>query len=834
MGAAAWFISILVLCAALAYLRIPLRWSSLAIAGWLTGLSVSGASPWLLVPLWVILAGTAVVLNTPRLRRRWISDHAFMLFRAVLPTMSATEREALEAGGTWWDAELFSGRPRWKRLLEADPPRLSEREQAFLDGPVEALCRMLDDWRITHHDHDLSPEAWHFIKTQGFFGMIIPRAYGGLGFSALGHSAVVMKVASRSITAATTVMVPNSLGPAQLLLEYGTDEQRRYYLPRLARGEEVPCFALTGPEAGSDAASMPDTGIVCRGTFQGREITGIRINWDKRYITLAPVATVLGLAFKLHDPEHLLGKQEELGITLALIPADTPGVVIGRRHLPLDIPFQNGPTQGKDVFIPLDWIIGGVDRAGRGWLMLMECLADGRSISLPALSTASGKVAARAVGAYARVRRQFKRPIGRFEGVEDALARIAGTTYLMDAVRRVTTVAVDSGCKPSVLSAIAKYHLTERMRTITNDAMDVLGGAGICLGPRNVMGRGYQGVPISITVEGANILTRNMIIFGQGAIRCHPYVLREMEAVAEPDAERGAQAFDRALFAHAGFVISNAVRALFLGLTGARLVPVPGPRETRRWYRQVGRMSAALALATDTAMIVLGGSLKRRERLSARLGDVLSHLYLVSACLRQHRDQGAHREDLPLLEWACADSLARTQEALLGLLRNFPNRPVAWMLRVLIFPLGAHYRAPSDALCHRAASLLLEPSPARHRLTEGIFVPEDPRQGIGRLEYALARVLEAEPIERRLQEAVKQGVMPDGELETLIAGGLAQGLITEAEAAHLREAQTARHEAITVDDFPPDLGLAGDEVRKQDVPAQEVLARDPGGRDTPP
>jgi acyl-CoA dehydrogenase len=579
---------------------------------------------------------------------------------------------------------------------------------------------------------------------------------------------------------------------------------------------------------------MPDTGIVCHGTFQGREVTGIRLNWDKRYITLAPIATVLGLAFKLHDPEHLLGKQEELGITLALIPTDTPGVVIGRRHLPLNIPFQNGPTQGKDVFIPLDWIIGGVDRAGQGWHMLMECLADGRSISLPALSTASGKVAALAVGAYARVRRQFKLPIGRFEGVEEALARIAGTAYLMDAVRRVTAGAVDSGSKSSVLSAIAKYHLTERMRTITNDAMDVLGGAGICLGPRNVMGRGYQGVPISITVEGANILTRNMIIFGQGAIRCHPYVLREMKAVSEPDAERGAQAFDRALFAHVGFVISNVVRALFLGLTGARLVPVPGPRETRRWYRQVVRMSAALALTTDAAMIALGGTLKRRERLSARLGDVLSHLYLVSACLRQHRDQGAHREDLPLLEWACADSLARTQEALLGLLRNFPNRPVAWMLRVLIFPLGAHYRAPSDALCHRAASLLLEPSPARHRLTEGIFVPEDPRQSIGRLEYALARVLEAEPIERRLQEAVKQGVMPDGELETLIAGGLAQSLITEAEAVHLREAQAARHEAITVDDFPPDLGLAGDEVRKQAVPAQEMPVQDPGGRDSPP
>ncbi len=809
MSAAAWTIGIVVLAGALAYLRIPLIWSTLAIAAWLVGLTAAGTTLWAVIPLWLILGAIGVVLNVPQLRRRWISDPVFSLFRTVLPTMSATEREALEAGSVWWDAELFSGRPRWQRLLDADPPRLSEREQAFLDGPVEELCRMLDDWRITHHDRDLPPEVWRFLKTQGFFGMIIPRAYGGLGFSALAHSTVVMKVASRSITAATTVMVPNSLGPAQLLLEYGTDEQKRYYLPRLARGEEVPCFALTAPEAGSDAASMPDNGVVCRGTFQGREITGIRLNWNKRYITLAPVATVLGLAFKLYDPDHLLGKQEALGITLALIPTDTPGVVTGRRHLPLDIPFQNGPTQGKDVFIPLDWIIGGVDRAGQGWRMLMECLADGRSISLPALSTSAGKVAACAVGAYARVRRQFKVPISQFEGVEEALGRIAGTAYLMDAVRRVTTGAVDRGAKPAVLSAIAKYHLTERMRTVTNDAMDVLGGAGICLGPRNVMGRGYQGVPISITVEGANILTRNMIIFGQGAIRCHPYVLQEMEAVAERDAGRGARAFDRALFGHIGFILSNVVRAFVLGLGGAHLLPVPGPRESRRWARQVTRMSAALALASDAAMIVLGGSLKRRERLSARLGDVLSHLYLVSACLHHYRDQGAHRSDLPLLDWACADSLYRTQDALLGLLRNFPNRPVAWLLYALIFPLGARYRPPRDDLTHRAAALLLEPSPTRHRLTEGIFIPDDRTQTIGRLEYALARVLEAEPVERRLHEAVKQGVLPDADADALIAAGLAQGLITEEEAATLREAHAARYEAITVDDFPPDFGLGG-------------------------
>ncbi|HQU16336.1 MAG: acyl-CoA dehydrogenase [Chromatiales bacterium 21-64-14] len=807
MTVAAWTLSLLILLGALAYLRVPLIGSSLFVTAWLTTLTMSGATWWALVPFWLVWIGLATLLNVTPLRRRWISDPVLRVFRTVLPTMSGTEREALEAGNVWWDAELFSGRPRWRRLLESAAPGLTEREQAFLDGPVETLCRMLDDWRITHHDHDLPAEVWRFIKQQGFFGMIIPRSFGGLGFSALAHSEVVMKVATRSVTAATTVMVPNSLGPAQLLLEYGTDEQKEYYLPRLARGEEVPCFALTGPEAGSDAASMPDTGIVCRGSFRGREITGIRLNWDKRYITLAPVATVLGLAFKLYDPEALLGKREDLGITLALIPTDTPGVVTGRRHLPLNIPFQNGPTQGKDVFIPVDWIIGGPARAGSGWRMLMECLADGRSISLPALSTAAGKLSARAVGAYARVRRQFKLPIGRFEGVEEALARIAGNAYLMDATRRVTAGAVDSGCKPSVLSAIAKYHLTERMRTVTNNAMDVLGGAGICLGPRNVMGRGYQGVPISITVEGANILTRNMIIFGQGAIRCHPYVLREMEAVADPDAERGAKSFDGVLLGHMGFVVSNAVRAVFLGFTGARLVPVPGGRATQRWYRQVVRMSAALALAADVSMGALGGSLKRRERLSARLGDVLSHLYLISACLRHYEDQGRPAEDLPLLRWACEDSLARAQDALMGLLRNFPVRPLAWLLRVLVFPLGLPYSVPSDALDHQVADLLLEPSPARHRLTAGMFIPDDLRQNVGRLEHALARVLEAEPMERRLLEAVKQGILPAGTLEELITGGLANRIITEAEAERLRDADAARREAIAVDDFPPDLGL---------------------------
>ena len=599
-----WLAAVLVMAGVAAYLRWPLLLSSLAVLAVMLVWMLIGSGS-VVVPsiLSVLLLCLLVPLNIPVWRRALLSDRVLALFRRVLPSMSQTERDALEAGTVWWDGELFSGRPDWNRLLKFPVPHLSSEEQAFLDGPAEELCRMLDDWHITEERHDLPPEVWQFIKDNGFFGMIIPKQYGGLEFSALAHSSVVMKLSTRSITAAVTVMVPNSLGPGELLLHYGTDQQKDHYLPRLARGEEIPCFALTGPEAGSDASSMPDRGVVCRDTFNGREVLGIRLNWEKRYITLGPVATILGLAFKLSDPDHLLGDEEEIGITLALIPTDTKGVWIGNRHAPLSQAFQNGPNRGKDVFIPMEWVIGGVEQVGNGWRMLMESLAAGRSISLPALSTGGGKLASRATGAYARIRKQFKTPIGRFEGVEEALSRIAGYTYQMDAVRTMTAGAVDLGEKPSVISAIAKYNLTSLMRQVVTDAMDVQGGSGICMGPANLIGRVYQAIPISITVEGANILTRSLITFGQGAIRCHPHVFSEMQAVADPDRQQGSINFDRAFIAHAGFTISNAVRSMWLGLTGARLVLKFGDAVTRRYYQRLTRMSAAFALVTDVCML---------------------------------------------------------------------------------------------------------------------------------------------------------------------------------------------------------------------------------------
>ena len=747
---------------------------------------------------WLIFLLIAVPLNLPVLRRSLLSDRIFSIFKKVMPSMSATEREALEAGSVWWDGELFSGKPDWSKLLETPAPKLTPEERAFLDGPTETLCAMIDDWVITQEDRDLPPEVWAYIKEQGFFGMIIPKRYGGLEFTALAHSSVVMKIASRSITAAVTVMVPNSLGPSELLLRYGTEQQKDHYLPRLAIGKEVPCFALTSPEAGSDAAAMTDSGVVCRGDFDGeKDVLGIRLNWEKRYITLGPVATVLGLAFKLYDPAHLLGDKEELGITCALIPVDTPGVEIGDRHFPLNQAFMNGPNRGKDVFIPMDWLIGGEKRAGQGWRMLMECLAAGRSISLPALSTGAGKLVSRATGAYSRVRKQFKTPIGRFEGVEEVLARIAGLTYMMDAARTLTAAAVDLGESPSVVSAVVKYHLTENMRQVVNDAMDIHGGSGICMGPRNLMGRVYQSIPIGITVEGANILTRSLIIFGQGAIRCHPYVFREMQAVANNDALE----FDRAFWGHVGFAISNAARSFWLGLTMARLAssPVRGP--SRGCYQQLMRMSAASALVTDAALLVLGGSLKRREKLSGRLADVLSYLYLASAALKRFEDQGRPAEDLPLLQWVCDHALYQMQQSLNGLLKNFPNRIVAWVLRRLVFPLGKPYDGPSDQLGHRCADILLSPSETRDRLTRGLYIPTEPDQALARLEQALTLQIALVPLEKKLRAAVKSGELKAATEPELWQQAYDKKVIDEASFAQWQEADEARREAVKVDDF---------------------------------
>lgn len=801
-----WIVFASTLAAAwtLAYFRSPLwLWTLVAAlfpAYWTWQASFS--APWLVL-IWSVFIAVSVLFNVPPLRRQVITGRILPLFRRALPPMSQTEREALEAGGAWWEAEIFSGWPRWKNLFAKPAPRLTTEERAFVDGPVQELCRMLDDWKITEELHDLPPEVWDFIKSNGFFGMIIPREYGGLGFSALAHSTVVMKLAGRSITAAVTVMVPNSLGPAELLLRYGTDEQKRHYLPRLAKGLDVPCFALTGPEAGSDASSIPDRGVVCKEIYQGKETLGIRLTWEKRYITLGPVATVLGLAFRLSDPHHLLGDKEERGITLALIPTNHPGVEIGRRHFPLNMAFMNGPNSGKDVFIPMDWVIGGSERVGHGWRMLMECLAAGRSISLPSLSTGAGKLVCRATGAYARIRKQFKMPIGFFEGVEESLARMASYTYMMDAARINTAAAVDAGHEPAVASAIVKYNLTERMRQIVNDAMDVQGGSGICMGPRNLLARAYQSIPISITVEGANILTRTLIIFGQGAVRCHPYIYKEMRAAQDADLARGLRDFDAALFAHIGLVISNAARSFFLGLTGGCLAYAPAGGSVKCLFQQVTRMSAAFALLADVAMLTLGGSLKRREKLSGRLADMLSQLYLISMTLKHYVDTGKPSEDATLVRWACRDALFKLQQAMLEFLANFPIRPVAWLLRIIVLPWGRPYAAPTDLLGHQAASLLLAPSTARDRLTEGMYTSREASEAIGRLDVALEQSMAAEPIEKKLHHAVRSGALPKTDDAGLLRTAVAQGVITEADAEKVRAAVAIRRDVIMVDDFAP-------------------------------
>jgi acyl-CoA dehydrogenase len=733
------------------------------------------------------------------LRQRFVTPLVMPRVAKLLPRLGETERIALEAGTVGFEGQFFAGRPDFEKFLAQPLASLSTRERAFLDGPVEELCRRLDDWDVTQRG-DLPPEIWAFLRERGFFGMIVPERFGGLGFSAAAHSEVVAKIASRSLTAAVTVMVPNSLGPAELLLHYGSEEQQERWLPRLARGEEIPCFALTGPEAGSDAAATQSEGIVCRGKWNGEETLGLRLAWTKRYITLAPVATLIGLAFRLRDPEHLLGDVEDLGITCALVPAGLPGVEIGRRHDPLGIPFQNGPTTGRDVFVPIDAIIGGRAGAGQGWRMLMETLAVGRSISLPAVSVGGAELAARVVSAYAMVREQFDTPIGRFEGVEEPLARIAGRTYAMDALRRATVAAVDAGEKPAVLSAIAKAYLTELMRRVVADAMDVRAGAAIMRGPRNVLARAHQSVPIGITVEGANILTRSMIIFGQGAIRCHPYALDEMEAVAEQDLAR----FDRAFFGHVGFVLSNAARALWLGLTGARLVRVPESGALRRPLQRLSRWSVVFALLSDAAMATLGGALKRREKITGRLADALAWLVLGSCAARRWVVEGRRPEDLPLAAFAAREAVYEVERALRGVLDNLPARPLAWGLRALVFPLGADLRGPDDGLGAEAARALLDDPSVRERLTATIFVPPADEPGLGHLEDALRHARRALAVEARIRRAVREGVIDHAPGDVLVEKALAAGVIRPEEREWLREADEARDEAIQVDAFEPE------------------------------
>lgn len=797
-----WLIGLILGIAVLAYIRAGLLNSCIAVGVYLLAMTVFSSAHWLVyLVIWAVFLGIAIPLNMTDWRRTAISKPLFKWFKTVLPPLSDTEQEALDAGTVWWDGELFSGRPDWNKLHSFPKPVLTEEEKAFLDGPVEEVCRMTNEWEVTTDLQDLPANVWEYVRSNGFFGLIIPKQYGGKEFSAYAHSQIAMKLASRSGDLGTTVMVPNSLGPAELLLQFGTDEQKNHYLPRLANGEDVPCFALTSADAGSDAGAMPDRGIVCKGQWQGEEVVGLSVTWEKRYITLGPVATVLGLAFKVFDPDHLLGDKEELGISLALIPTETPGVEIGNRHFPLNAAFMNGPNSGKDVFIPLDYLIGGQEMIGKGWVMLMNALSVGRSISLPAGATGGAKMASMTTGAYARIRNQFGLPIGEFEGIQEVLGRIGGNTYVMNAARTMTAGAVDLGEKPSVLSGVVKYHLTERMRECMNDAMDIHGGKGICMGPKNYLGRAYQAVPISITVEGANILTRNMMIFGQGAIRCHPYVLKEMQATQDENQTRALKRFDSLLFEHIGFALGNASGSLLLGLTSGRLLKTPGNKHTRRYYQQLSRLAASFATLTDVTMLMLGGELKRRERISARLGDILSNLYLASATLKQYQDQGCPEEDLPFMRWGVEDLLAKTEQAMHEIIHNFPDSRVGVLLRVLIFPLGRHMSPPADHVTAEVARRLMTPGAARDRLLDGCYQSEDPDDVTGLVNTALFKVIAAEPLELRIAKAVHKGELKVATGADEIQTAVDAGVVTADDANVIREARVARDAVIAVDEF---------------------------------
>lgn len=747
----------------------------------------------------ILVVGLAAIFGIGAIRRALVTAPIMRIVGSILPPMGETERIALEAGTVHWDGELFSGSPNWDRLLNFNIQELSKDEQAYLDGPVEKLCAMLDDWQIAQ-DRDLPPEVWNFIKKERFFGIIIPAAYGGLGFSAHMHSAVVAKVASRSVAAAVTIMVPNSLGPGELLMEYGTDDQKQHYLPRLAVGEEIPCFALTEPNAGSDAANGQSHGTVCMGEWKGEQVLGMRMTFNKRYITLAPIATIIGVAFRLYDPDGLLGGEEDLGITCALLPRETPGMVIGDQHDPMGVVFMNGPLSGVDVFAPIDTIIGGQDQAGNGWRMLMENLAVGRCISLPSLSVGAAQLAARATSAYAIVREQFGLPIGRFEGVRERLARIAGHTYFMNATRRLSFGMVDAGERPSVASAIAKAYLTEGMRVCLNDAMDVQAGASIIRGPDNIFSRPYISIPIGITVEGANILTRSLIVFGQGAIRCHPYVQKEMHAIADKDLV----AFDQAFFGHVGHIFKNLTRAKWHSFTGARFAHAPVDGDEAKYYRDITRFSAIFALLADVALGTLGGALKRKEHLSGRFADAFSGMFLATATLKHFYDQGYPSSQRAYLDWACTHTLYQTEQALMGVLDNLPNRFIAWVLRQAVFPFGTKYKPLSDAQMEAAADAMLFDEDARQAITGDIFLPGPDQPGLGKLEAALVEILASAPARKKITKARRSGKIAKGTVMEMADVALAAELITSEEFEIIRHAEATRDAIVQVSSFSPE------------------------------
>lgn len=793
---------------------------AITVASTLLLFQLAGLLGWAGLLLWPLAAVLTIPFFLHDLRKQHLTSKVFGIVRQVLPPMSSTEKEAIDAGDVWWEAKLFQGVPDWSNWLKTVRPQLSEHEQSFLDNEVETLLSKIDEWHLLQETKDMSPEVWDYLKANKFFGLIIPKSYGGREFSALANSAVVTKIATHSVSAAVTTMVPNSLGPAELLLKYGTQEQKDYYLPRLADGSEIPCFGLTSTVAGSDAGSIQDTGIVCNGTFKGKKVLGIKLNWEKRYITLAPVATVLGLAFKLYDPDGLLGDKKSLGITVCLVPTDTDGVVIGDRHMPLEQAFMNGPTTGKDVFIPIDWIIGGVEQVGKGWQMLMECLAEGRGISLPALATACTSTSYGMAGGYARLREQFNTPIGFFEGIQEKLAQIGGFAYMTEASRQLTTAALDLGQRPSIISAIAKYHMTEMSRQSVNNTMDIMGGKAIIMGPSNFMANLYMTQPISITVEGANILTRSLMIFGQGAIRCHPFVQEEMLAAGlhEKDAEQALSNFDKAFIGHVHYFVRNVARGLFRGLCGSWLVIPPHRDEMSRYFQKLSHLSSALAVAADVSMMFLGGKLKMKERLSARLGDVLSYLYLATATLKYYYEHGAKEIDRGHVEWALSYAIYQCQQALSGFFDNFPIRSVGIALRLILFPFGFHAKMPSDKLSGKVALAMMEETDLRNRLCHHIFLGNT-QSGTYHIESAFRKYFEVSPSLAKVEQAIKdKSINRDLNITERLKAALDSGIISQDEHQEILAFEALRTKVITVDTFSADYFAGKSQWKNQTTP----------------
>ncbi|MDB5539578.1 MAG: fadE [Devosia sp.] len=826
----AWALLILsiIVLAVLAMRRAPLwQWAVAAlIIGALTRISTDNGSLWLMTDTlgWVLALLPAVILGLlaiPQVRKLVLTGPAYGLVKSILPRVSRTEQEALDAGTVGWDAELFSGRPNWQKLLGIRKPTLSTEERAFLDGPCETVCAMIDEWDTRNNRADMPPAVWQYLKDQGFLGMLIGREHGGLGFSAQAQSQVVSKIASRSIAAGITVMVPNSLGPGELLEKYGTPEQKKKYLSRLAKGLEVPCFALTGPHAGSDAAGMRDVGVVCYDMYEGKKTLGVKLSWDKRYITLAPVATLLGLAFHLHDPDHLIGEVDNVGITLALVPAKYKGVKIGRRHYPARSAFMNGPTQGRNVFVPMDFLIGGIEYAGQGWRMLMECLATGRAISLPAIGTVSIKQALRVTSAYARIRRQFGIPVGLMEGVAEPLSRMVRSAYTFEASRALTASMVDEGQRPSVLSALLKYRTTEAMRDRINDAMDIHGGRAVQDGPSNYLFGGYATTPVAITVEGANILTRTLITFAQGALRAHPYLYAEISAAQNKDRKAGIAAFDTAFCGHVGFMLRNMAGSFLHAVSFGACASTPVDHEMGHWYRQLSRYTQSFALCGDWTVAFLGGDLKRKQRLSGRMADILSDLYLLSAILKRYEDDGRIQEDRPIVDAVARDLIYSLEQSFAAVFANFPNVVLRNLMRVLVFPLGRHAKPASDRETYRLARAVMQPGAFRDRLTKGTYVSMDPKDVTGVLEDGLIKVTGAVEIETKFIRAIKKGTIERRLDRDTITDAVEAGVLTEAEAATLRLADQASDRVIKVDDFDFD-ELGSKQVRRE--PAVDAAA----------